>query len=507
MTRPTFANNWIPVNYWWIYLAAVCAWMVVTSLLVPEAPGGDIFILKDPGINLATGHGYVSCSMPDNPSLDFKVHASYPPVFPMLYAGYVSVFGFGGKQNMYFELACWALRNASLLVIVFLIIDSSRIRKIFLAICCLTIPISLGAQDRPEDLSLAFVFLSLALVYSANRVQAVILASLINGITCFMHPFGGIITILTGSVLLLTQLHQRPELNRVQWLGAWILPPFVLIISVWITLEAIAPDLVRRFLVHGTQVGGIHFVATSDGRALWWGSFLSEFEFNYPVMIQCIALVLVELLNLVFFWRFGGRRNFIVFLLVLLWFLTPFLVFFSSFAYRPYAAITLTVFTSLWLCSLSQKPKALILFCLGIAILLLGITPIFAKSFIARCLLTVSNDYDRTQIHRFIPEDPQGKFFVAADPSDYFDLKATNKIYYSSYSPLDQSVKYMLILDDPGLLARIHQNKPTYPPGYVPEEWEVIHCPDIKMGNFLRFFIVPQLLGTSAKTVYRRKSP
>jgi hypothetical protein len=507
MLRQTYANNLTQGGCWRIYFASVCAWMVISTFIVPEAPGGDIFILKDPGVNLAFGHGYVSCAVPDNPSLNFKLHASYPPVYPLLYAGYVSICGFGVKQNVYFELACRALRNASLLFIAFLITESSRARKIFLLFCCLTIPISIGISDRPEDLSLAFMLLSLGLVHSANKIKSVVLASLINVITCLTHPFGGVTAIITGSVLLLNRLHQRPELNRMQWLGAWILPPCLLITSAWTTLWIIAPGLIQRFLFHSTQMGGISYVATSEGRGHWTESFLNALTTNHLILFKTIALVWVVILNLIFFWKFGNRKTLVLFLFVILWFLTPLFIFLRSFEYRPYAAIAVTAFTALWLFSSAQKREAVILFYLGLTIVFLSIMPAFAKQFIGRCLLTGSSDFDPAQIHRFIPEDPGGKFFVAVNPHDYFELKITNKIFDSHYSSLDKSVKYFLIIDDPGLLASIHQEKPIYPAGYVPEEWEVIHRPDMKMGKLLRYFVAAPLLRASAESVYMRKSP
>ena len=505
MTDPVRQSNWRQDYYWWIYFASFCAWAVINSFIVPEAPGGDIYLMKDAAVNLALGHGYLTCAQPDNLTLNFKLHASYPPVYPMLYAGYVSICGFGIQQNMIFELACRALRNASLLFIVFLITDSSKARKIFLTFCCLTIPISLGIPDRPEDLSLAFMLFSLGLVHSADKIKTVLLASLVIVIACLTHPFGGITAIVTGSVVLLNRLYQRPELDRVKWLSAWILPPCLLLTSAWTILWITAPDLIQRLLFHSTQFGGTSYITSSGGRSHWTESFLHSLTENHPIMLKTMGFALVVVLNLFFFWRFGNRRMIALFLFVILWSLTPLLIFLRSFEYKPYVAIALTAFTALWLFSLAQKREAMVLFYVGISIVFLSIMPGFLKLFVGRCLLTASSDFNPAQIHNFIPEDPHGDFFVAATSSAYFELKSTNKIYYSDYASLDKSVKYLLILDDPDLLAIIHQ-KAVYPPGYKPEEWEVIHRPDIKLGNFSRYLVVT-LLRSSAESVYKRKSP
>ena len=190
--------------YWLAYVAAASFWVIIDSLIAPDPPGTDIFLMKDAGVNLAFGHGYVSCATPDNPSLHYETHASYPSLYPLLYAAYVRLFGFGITQNSYFELAISLLRNAALLCAGLLVIEGSKGRWAWVAFCAATATVSLE-NDRPDNLSLAVTLFALRLI-RVPKVERIVGASLLNFINLGLSPFGGLTAVTVCGGLLLHEL-------------------------------------------------------------------------------------------------------------------------------------------------------------------------------------------------------------------------------------------------------------------------------------------------------------
>src|SRR5438045_1153338 len=87
-------------------------WALYLAVSPPRIPSGDVICFKDPGINLARGEGLVSRLDPGNPTLEPKAYSNYPPLFPVLYAGFVRVFGINAKADEWFDFlitACASL--------------------------------------------------------------------------------------------------------------------------------------------------------------------------------------------------------------------------------------------------------------------------------------------------------------------------------------------------------------------------------------------------------------
>ena len=75
-------------------LALAGAVWIAFNLVYPNSFGGpDVFHFKDPGCNLALGHGFTSASYVGTHSFDAKFWFSQGPLFPLLYGAYASAFG------------------------------------------------------------------------------------------------------------------------------------------------------------------------------------------------------------------------------------------------------------------------------------------------------------------------------------------------------------------------------------------------------------------------------
>jgi len=237
-----------------ILVMAGAVW-IAFNLIYPNGFGGpDVFHFKDPGCNLALGHGFTSASYAGTHSFDAKFWFSQGPLFPLLYGAYASAFGCTIGADNVFNLAISLALCAVVLVLVrpFLAGRWYAAFAVMLAILAPTGGYKWPTDDRPDHLALVFLLLipALAQVRPTARWGFFALA----GLAFVTSPYYGIYALVLAAGLLLME-EERWFSGRVMGglaVGAVVFAAFP--IAAIVAAIAADPDSVTRFLTHTQRI-------------------------------------------------------------------------------------------------------------------------------------------------------------------------------------------------------------------------------------------------------------
>ncbi len=193
-----------------ILLAGLILWIAFRIAFPNVLIGPDVYHFKDPGCNLALGHGFTSASYVGTDSFDRKLWLSQGPIFPLVFGGFASLFGCSVDSNNMFDLAISALLCAEVLTLLPRSIDI-RLQIAFAVALALILPTG-GYEwpgDRPDHLALVFL---LAMPIICNRrgitPASALFLFLIAGLTFLISPYYG----LVGGVLAVTLVYHGSKL-------------------------------------------------------------------------------------------------------------------------------------------------------------------------------------------------------------------------------------------------------------------------------------------------------
>ena len=211
-TVSTHSTEDSPIDLWRlgaiVGLIGVVGWFVFLLFSPPRIPSGDLICFKDPGINLAHGLGLVERISPTNPTITPQFHSNYPPLFPVLYGLYVSVFGADPKSDEMFDFFWTA--SASLIFWFFVTPRYGDKRTLtssmtLMALLLLILPIGpfWTQRERPDTLGFAVMLASLSMLRRKLTTANIFLTSLIAGINFLISPYAFVTTCIVLTWLLL----------------------------------------------------------------------------------------------------------------------------------------------------------------------------------------------------------------------------------------------------------------------------------------------------------------
>lgn len=228
---------------------------IAFNLFYPNGFGGpDVFHFKDPGCNLALGHGFTSTSYVGTHSFDAKVWFSQGPLFPLLYGAYASVFGCDIVADNVFNLAASLVLCALVLFLArpFLSGWWYAVFAVALAILAPTGGYKWPTDDRPDHLALVFLLLIpvLAQLRPASRRGGFALA----GLAFVTSPYYGLCALAVAAGLLLA--------GEDRWFTRRVLSGLIVGALVFaafpagsVIAAAVAdPDSIARFLTHTRRI-------------------------------------------------------------------------------------------------------------------------------------------------------------------------------------------------------------------------------------------------------------
>lgn len=293
-------------------LLAVGIWLIAILFSPPRLPGGDLICFKDPGINLARGEGLVSRLDPSNDTLTPKLYSNYPPLFAILYAGFVRGFGVGVKADEVFDfLGC---ASASIL---FWFAASPGLRRTIsfalLAVLLLILPIGpfWSQRERPDALAFSLVLMSMIALNGRDMRWSFLSAGFFAGLNCCLSPYGAILSVLAVALLGLDRL-RRNHLRCwfcILFSGLGFALPIVTLLALAWRYDAQAP---LRFLAvasgrstHG-HAGLGYFLSIFQGEP---GRFFAAFKRFDSVRYKIMLGHLLVVIGAMAFFAWRHRRN------------------------------------------------------------------------------------------------------------------------------------------------------------------------------------------------------
>jgi hypothetical protein len=296
---------------WPLFAFGVLFWGTVTCLIPPFFCGGDVFIFRDAGSNLAMEHRFVTSGLLYAGDLQSRLFAHYTPIVPMSYGLFATVFGVGQRTATFFFL----LTNAVIAGLAFYLLDKagvrSRLEKAIRIAFIVLLPVLFSEPDRPE--SAAIVLLMLTVIASLNSgrgswaVQGIAVAA-----TFLAHPYAGILAALWVAAV----CGLRARLGQTRWSQAVM----ELVRSGGLTVLVVAvlagvfywidPTSLRRFLGHSFGgKSGLGILKPEEHAGLlggigtrYWELLRHNLTPHNPLYFSCFGL-LVSLA--VVGWRFG----------------------------------------------------------------------------------------------------------------------------------------------------------------------------------------------------------
>lgn len=193
------------VRYWIVYAAACTGWLAANCLMSPSMSGADVFIFRDAGWNLAQWGSFESAGLLYMRGLAPRLYSHYPPLMPLLFAGYASAFPRNAYAGTIFNLLLGMLAAGIVLAAV-LRRRPSRLRFIA-ALAVAALPVAFVTYDRPEALGLSLFCAAIAAASRANPLPLPI--GLLVAVVFLAHPFAAVASAAWIAALLFDRNRER----------------------------------------------------------------------------------------------------------------------------------------------------------------------------------------------------------------------------------------------------------------------------------------------------------
>lgn len=299
---PRFAgDNLLPV-----YCCAIAvAWLIVDGLLLPPAFGGtDFYYFKDPGINWATGLGFVSRFTFGNPTFNYEIYAHYPPVYPALFGWFTKLSGVSASASQVFNAALGVALGVAGFLSLKPALESTPFRVSafgFMAAAFAVLVINgfyLPAADRPDGLGICLGLLALTVLRWNTFGSGEFTAGMLCGVSVLTSPFAGVWASIAVAVVVL-DCHFRTAgpwhcVGRLLVVGAGAicvlvvaLVLFALLLPGWLTafVGVLTGETTRN------ETGGGYFLALLHGDVTSWLKAFPTEDPNYIVSLAKLLAV------------------------------------------------------------------------------------------------------------------------------------------------------------------------------------------------------------------------
>jgi len=293
--------------------ALAVAWLIVDGLLLPPPFGGtDFYYFKDPGINWATGLGFVSRFTFGNPTFDYKIYAQYPPVYPALFGLVTKLLGVSASTSQIFNAALGVALGVAGFLSLKPVLEREpfRVSTFGLLVAVFAVVVINGfyfpAPDRPDGLGVCLGLLALvALRWSASS-SGEFIAGMLCGASLLTSPFAGIWASIAIAIVVLDR-HFRtaglwPCIGKMLVVGAGLICVLAAALALfYLVLPGWLPAFVGVLTGETTrnETGGGYFLALLHGDVrTWLGAFPTQ-DPNYFVSLAKLLAVQIVLVGAV----------------------------------------------------------------------------------------------------------------------------------------------------------------------------------------------------------------
>src|SRR5215469_7432313 len=284
------------IAFWGVLAFGLVLWIVFSWVGAPRQAGGDVFIYKDAGCNLALGRGFYSLGLPGTDDLQPHLFASNGPAVPFLFGLFAWLFGCNGYADTFFELLFAAIATLTVAALMEPAI-SKQWKLVCAAMLGLVLPSGLVVTepDRPDMPSFAiFVFVCL-LARSKRKQVSHFAAPVVAGLCALFFPFGGAICGLAvwSIAITSTELRHQPKdltLVTLKLIGGFLLP----IVIVIIFYQAADSTAWSRFVGNGFGAqSGFGAVIHNGYRQLFYHAIFSSGLYSVSLVFSSLVVAVI----------------------------------------------------------------------------------------------------------------------------------------------------------------------------------------------------------------------
>jgi hypothetical protein len=281
---------------WMVFLACAFGWLLAAFSIAPSMSGVDVFIFRDAGWNLASTGSFESASLIYMRDLTPRLYSHYPPIMPLLFAGYASVFPRNAYTGTFFNFLM-GLLAASVALFWLLRQAPDRLRNLA-ALAIAILPVAFITQDRPE--ALALVFFAAALSVTARPTSRPTAIGALIALCFLAHPFAAVASGIWAAALFLRRNWDRPNrLSKSIFQTALTAgTTALLLIPVALLYYALDHTSLARFAAHslGFKSGMGVVIASSSHHTFFESLRFAAYDFGsvipwcYLLTLCCILL-------------------------------------------------------------------------------------------------------------------------------------------------------------------------------------------------------------------------
>lgn len=299
--------------------ALAIAWFIVDGLLLPPPfAGSDVYYFKDPGINWATGLGFVSRFTFGNPTFDYKIYAIYPPAYPALFGLVTKLLGVSTSTSQIFNAALGvALGFAGFLALKpMLVREPSRAAAFGLAFVVFAALVINGfylpTADRPDGLGICLGLLALVALRGITSASGECIAGVLCGTALLTSPFAGVWSTIAVIIVVFDRHFQTAGLwrcvGRMLVVGAGLISVLTAAVGLFaLLLPGWLPTFVGVLTGQstGNETGGGYFLSLLRGDVRTWLGAFPIADPNYfvnlskllAVQLAVVGAVIVDLVR------------------------------------------------------------------------------------------------------------------------------------------------------------------------------------------------------------------
>ncbi len=430
-----------------LLLGGIVFWVALYAFIGPQPFGGDGFYFKDVAINFINGMGFKEISGPGNPTLtEYKYYATYPPVYPLLYAIYAFVFGIGDYQNTYFNLLLQIVRTVLLFIIIVKYgTDWTPSQKLIITIGLIMCLPHAQVPDRPEDLVIVLFLMSLLFYLRGHHEIAFLIAGL-NLMTS--HVCGLISAVILLWIYFHDAFRERVELKKVvakSYPTMYMLVFPVIIIAFLALLDL---SIFERYYNFATYISSERTIA-----AFIIKSFFSTYSSRHPVLFfdlyfnSILILILCALLFLYAYWL--KEKRLALFMILMIFSVVTLYLLAKRFYYL--FLLILSILIGIYVIMRNVERLGAIrkrVFLIYFGLVFLAVFPKIARDIYLRAVPMNRENYElsKQMVQTFL-KDKNGNL-VMSSPMHYFMVKNSSVVtvvHYEYLSKGDELPKYIVV--------------------------------------------------------------
>jgi len=247
-----------------LFALSTSFWLLITLRVAPSMNGIDSYYFRDAGWNLAAYGSFESAALANMTDLTPRFFSHYPPIMPLLFAVYASIFPRNSYGGTIFNFLIALIADLVGLVLV-MRQPPGKLRSLT-ALALAMLPVTFVTNDRPEALGLTLG--SLAVATAALKKPRPLLTGAMLAVAFLAHPFTAVIAAIWVAALFCSEAWGK--------MGGWQRALRLLFVAASSSLMVLACVALTYYSIDPTSLSRFLQHASGADRGIGWLHVLSD---------------------------------------------------------------------------------------------------------------------------------------------------------------------------------------------------------------------------------------